>query len=497
MQFKLISTVLIALVVLAGAFARAAEPRLRPNIVFVLADDFGWKDLACYGSTFHQTPAIDSLAANGMRFTDAYAACNVCSPTRASIMTGKFPARLHLTDWLPGRGDMPSQKLNRPTIIQNLPLEEVTLGEAFKQAGYATGFFGKWHLGSEQFFPDKQGFDVNIGGCALGHPPSYFSPYKIPTLPDGPAGEYLTDRLTDEVIKFIEAHKSGPFLVYLSHYAVHNPQQAKPELVKKYTEKAAALSPAGPEFITDLGRQVRQIQNRPIYAAMVESLDQSVGRITKKLAELGLEQNTIVVFTSDNGGLSTSEGTSTSNLPLRMGKGWNHEGGIREPLIVSWPAVIKPGSTCTEPMISTDYYPTLLEAAGLPARPTQHVDGMSILPLLKGGTMPQRPLFWHYPHYSNQGGPPSGAVRLGDWKLIEWYEDGQVNLYNLKDDIGEHNDLAAKMPEKAAELRRMLADWRTSVDAQMPTVNPAYNSAAANAPAGKKAKAKGRPAQGK
>jgi len=452
---------------------------VKPNVIFILADDLGWRDLGCYGSTFYETPHLDRLAAQGMRFTDAYAACNVCSPTRASILSGKYPARLHLTDWLPGRPDRPDQMLKHPLILSQLPLEEVTIAEALKEAGYATAFLGKWHLGGEKFFPEHQGFDLNIGGCDKGHPPSYFSPYKIPNLPDGPKGEYLTDRLTDEALKFIEGAKARPFFLYLSHYAVHNPQQAKAELVGKYRGKLAKLPPAGPEFTTDHGRQVRQIQNQPVYAAMIQSLDESVGRILAKLAELKLVENTIVIFTSDNGGLSTSEGTPTSNLPLRMGKGWNYEGGAREPLLVKWPSVTKAGSVCREPMISTDYYPTFLEMAGLAARPQQHLDGVSFASLLKGAVRAERPLFWHYPHYSNQGGGPGGAVRLGDFKLIEWFEDMRVELFNVRDDLGEQNDLAAKLPDTVTWLRQRLHAWRKEVDAQMMTPNPGYKPAAA------------------
>jgi arylsulfatase A-like enzyme len=470
---------LVLISVVASGVAEPAKPPARPNIVFVLADDLGWRDLGCYGSTFYETPHLDQLAAKGMRFTDAYAACSVCSPTRASILSGKYPARLHLTDWLPGRVDRPDQKLKRPAILDHLPLEEVTLAEALREGGYRTGFIGKWHLGGPAFFPEKQGFDLNVAGCQRGSPPSYFSPYRIPTLADGPKGEYLTDRLTDEALKFIEGAKAKPFLLYLSHYAVHNPQQAKAELVAKYHAKAARLpSPTGPEFLPECKQQARQIQNQPVYAAMVESVDESVGRVMQKLAELGLQGNTIVVFTSDNGGLSTAEGAPTSNLPLRGGKGWHYEGGVREPLIVRWPGVTQPGSTCRAPMISTDYYPTFLEMAGLPLRPRQHVDGVSLVPLLKGRAAAERPLFWHYPHYSNQGGGPGGAVRVGNFKLIEWYEDRRAELFDLSDDVGERHDLAATMPERTAALRRQLHDWRQSVGAAMPTPNPDYNPAA-------------------
>jgi len=480
----------LGLLAVGGAVASPAAPSpvvaSKPNVVFILADDLGWADLGCYGSTFYETPHLDALAKEGMRFTDAYAACSVCSPTRASILTGKYPARLHLTDWLNGRGDRPDQKLNRPKFQMFLPLEEVTLAEALKAAGYQTAFIGKWHLGeSESYYPEHQGFDLNIGGCGKGHPPSYFSPYGIPNLPNGPKGEYFNERLTDEALKFIEQSQDKSFLLYFSHYAVHTPLQARPDAIEKYKAKAAKIESSGAKFITDHDRQVRQIQDHPTYGAMVESLDESVGRVLAKLKELNLETNTIVIFTSDNGGLSTAEGTPTSNLPLRTGKGWAYEGGIREPLLVRWPGVTQPGSVSHEPMISTDYYPTILQILGLPLRPNQHMDGASIVPLLKGGALPERPLFWHYPHYSNQGGPPHGAVRLGDFKLIEWYEDMNIELFNLKADIGEQRDLANENPAKAAELKKLLHAWRQQVDAQMPTPNPDYNSNAAS-PAGRK-----------
>lgn len=458
---------------LATAIGAVAAPRL--NVVFILADDFGWRDLGCYGSTFYETPHVDQLARDGLRFTQAYAACNVCSPTRASIMTGKYPARLHLTDWLPGRPDNPHQLLSRPPLPSHLALGEFTVAEAFAQAGYTTCFIGKWHLGGRGYYPSDQGFRYNIGGCHLGHPPSYFSPYHIPTLQDGPKGEYLTDRLTNEAIAFIRSHKDGPFFLYLAHYAVHNPQQAKPELIAKYRAKLKAKPPPpGPEFRPEGDHETRQVQDQPVYAAMVESLDQSIGRILAELDREGLAGNTIVVFTSDNGGLATAEGSPTSNEPLRAGKGWPYEGGVREPLIVRWPGVTRPDSTSDQPVISTDFYPTLLAMTGLPPEPQQCLDGVSFVPVLEGRTMPERPLFWHYPHYSNQGGRPEGAVRLGDYKLIEWYEDMHVELFNLRDDPGEHHDLALALPQKTDELRRLLHQWRKSVGAAMPSRNPAY-----------------------
>jgi arylsulfatase A-like enzyme len=455
----------------------AAPAREKPNIVFILVDDLGWADLGCYGGTFYETPNLNRLAKEGMRFTDAYSASPVCSPTRASILTGKYPARLGITDWLPGRKDQPSQKLKRPQLPADLLLEETTLAEALRDGGYNTAFFGKWHLSdSPAHWPEHQGFELNLGGCEKGTPPSYFSPYKLPNLPDGPEGEYLTDRLTSEAIRFIEQHRDKPFLVYLSHYAVHTPLQAKAALLEKYKAKAAKL-PAGEssEFLTDNGRAVRQVQNRPDYAAMVENLDENVGRILEKLAALRLDENTIVIFTSDNGGLSTAEGSPTSNLPLRAGKGWAYEGGVREPLLIKWPGVTKPDRVCNKPVSSPDFFPTILEMAGLPPLPHQHLDGTSLVPELKSANSPERPVFWHYPHYSNQGGFPYGAVRLGDFKLIEWYEDMRVELYDLRNDIAEKNDLATEKPKTAAALTARLHGWRADVKAQMPEPNPSYD----------------------
>ncbi len=451
--------------------ARTRGGRKRPNFVFFLIDDLGWKDLGCYGSEFHETPNIDRLAREGMRFTDAYAACPVCSPTRASIMTGKYPARLGITQWIGGS--------NEPTAYRHyMPLEEATIAEALKEAGYATGFVGKWHLGDKPYYPEHQGFDVNIGGDSSGAPPTYFYPYKkrnraLETMPPGgEEGEYLTDRLTDEALKFLDGSGGRPFLLYLSHYAVHTPIESKQELTEKYRAKAEKLPGRdGPKFVGVYGRyKTRQWQDHPAFAGMVASVDESVGRVMRKLEELGVEDNTIVIFMSDNGGLSTvPREAPTSILPLRAGKGWLYEGGIREPMIIKWPGVAKPGSTCSEPVTSTDFYPTMLEMAGLPKRAKQHVDGVSLAPLLAGRGKPKRKaIYWHYPHYHGSGNRPSGAVRAGDYKLIEWYEDESVELYNLRKDIGEKRDLAKEMPEKAGELRRMLHEWRTGIGASMP-----------------------------
>ena len=447
--------------------------RRKPNFVFILIDDMGFKDIGCNGSSFYETPNIDKLAGDGMRFTDAYAACPVCSPTRASIMTGKYPARLNLTDYLVGRR---RGKLIPAEYIHQMPLEEVTIAEALKEAGYATCFIGKWHLGDKPYWPEHQGFDVNIGGTRSGMPRNYFWPKWRGNPPiEGRPGEYLTDRLTDEALKFLEGKKDKPFLLYLSHYAVHIPIQAKKDMIEKYKAKAAKQPAKEPRFLPEGRSKARQVQDHPVYAGLVESVDESVGRVMKKLDDLGVADNTVVIFMSDNGGLSTSEGLPTSNLPLRAGKGWLYEGGIREPMIIKWPGVVKPQSVCSQPVTSTDFYPTMLEMAGLPLKPKQHIDGVSLVPLLRGKEkLKRKAIFWHYPHYGNQGGSPGGAVRIGDYKLIEFYEDNRVELYNLKADIGEKKNLAGKMPDKAAKMRKILQTWRKDVHAQMPKPNPDY-----------------------
>lgn len=451
------------------------RPKKKPNFVFFLVDDLGWKDLGCYGSSFYETPNIDKLARGSMRFTNAYAACPVCSPTRASIMSGKYPARLNLTDYLKGgrRG-----KLNPAEYLDQMPLAEVTIAETLKEAGYATFFAGKWHLGKEDFWPEHQGFDVNKGGIDRGGPyggKRYFSPYGNPRLTDGPDGEHLPDRLASETAAFIEEHRNEPFFAYLSFYSVHTPLMARPDLKSKYQEKADSIISQTPVWGAEGSRKLRLVQNHAVYAGMIEAMDQAVGKVLNALDQQNLADETVVMFMSDNGGLSTSEGHPTSNLPLRAGKGWLYEGGIREPMMIKWPGVTRPGSLCSETVISTDFYPTMLEMASLPPKPKQHIDGVSMVPLLKGKkSLPRKAVFWHYPHYGNQGGSPGGAVRTGDYKLIEFYEDNRLELYNIKQDIGEKNNLANNMPGKAAELHKMLTDWRKEVDAQMPTPNPDY-----------------------
>ena len=452
--------------------AAEAAPPTRPNILFIMADDLGWTDLACFGSRYYETPRLDRLAAQGVRFTAAYTNGPNCAPTRACLMSGKYTPRHGIfTVGDPVRGRIETRKLLPPKNNTTLPTDEITVAEALKTAGYATAHMGKWHLGAPPTAgPKAQGFDVNIAGTHAGHPPTYFSPYRIKTLPDGPKGEYLTDRLTDEALQFIDAHKDKPFFLYLPHFAVHTPIQAKKALIAKYKAKP----PAGKHA-------------NPTYAAMIESMDQGIGRILDKLDQLGIADRTVVVFTSDNGGVGgyrdagIPTGDITHNAPLRGGKGMLYEGGIRVPLIVRWPGTTKPGTVCHEPVISLDYYPTLCDIAGARPPAKQKLDGESLVPLLKGAEKLRREaIFWHFPAYLQAGRgalrtAPAGAIRKGPLKLIEFFETGKTELYHLGDDIGERTDLAEKLPEKAAELHGLLVAWRKAVDAPIPQPNPKYD----------------------
>jgi len=451
----------------ATAGATAAAKVKRPNIIFILIDDMGWKDLGCYGASFFETPNIDRLAAEGMRFTDAYAACAVCTPTRASIMTGKYPARLHMDGHIrPDLKPYPqgSGKLINPQFKQWLEPSEETIAEALKAGGYISASIGKWHLGEQsgpQYRPQNQGFSRVVLSQHHGDM-KYFYPFvdreKWPyagPLPGKP-GDYLPDRLTDEAVKFIEDCRDRPFFLYLSHWSVHGPFKAKQDKMEKYEAKKRIQ---GEEHIN------------PVYAAMVESVDESVGRVLKKLAETGLAERTVVIFMSDNGGVKKV----TSMSPLRGQKSLYYEGGIRVPLIIKAPGMTKAGSVCDEPVISTDFYPTMLELAGLPSKPEQHRDGVSLAGLLKGAeNLGRDAIYWHFPLYHFNGGTPCSAVRAGDYKLIEYFEDYRVELYNLRDDIGESRDLSRTNPAKAAELRKMLHRWRRDVNAQIPKPNPDY-----------------------
>ncbi|HMP76711.1 MAG TPA: sulfatase [Kiritimatiellia bacterium] len=457
----------------------------QPNIVFILIDDLGCRDLASFGSTFYETPRLDALAARGMRFEHAYAACPVCSPTRASIMSGKYPARVGITQWIGGKAE---GKLKDVPYLHYLPREETSLATALREGGYQTWHVGKWHLGGDPCLPEQHGFDINIGGGHYGGPGpnGYFAPYPLIQMPPAEPGTYLTDQVTDEAIRLIRGRAEKPFFLNLSHYAVHTPIQAPAPLVEKYRAKARAMGLDRVDPFVEgelhpclhkkhLHVKRRTLQSDITYAAMIENLDTNIGRLIDALEAEGLMENTLLVFTSDNGGLSTSEGSPTCNLPYIEGKGWNYEGGTRVCQFIVWPDHVAAQSRCAVPVTSTDFYPTLLEAAGLPLRPAQHCDGVSLMPLLRGGDRIARDaIFWHYPHYSNQGGTPAASLVAGDWKLIEFFEDGRLELYNLADDPGEQRNLAAGQPDRAAELHARLKAWQAGVEARIPEPNPDY-----------------------
>ncbi len=450
-----------------GALRAATSVARRPNIVFFLVDDLGWGDLGCYGNAFHETPNIDRLAREGMHFTNAYAAAPVCSPSRASILTGRAPARLHLTQWIPG-ATYPHKKLLEAPVAQHLNSGAPTIAQMLKQAGYQTAAIGKWHLGGEGYLPENFGFDVNIAGDNHGHPPSYFGPFHFHNLSGYTKDDYLTDVLTDRM----EAHirkvaPKGPFFLYMAEYSVHLPLQAKLAMIEKYKRKNGG-----------------QDEPDPIYAAMIESTDVALGRLRAALDRAGVAENTIILLTSDNGGVGF-QGRNlhrvANNGGLHAGKGFLYEGGIREPMLVHWPGVTSPGSGCETPVIGMDFLPTLALAAGVSTVP-QPCDGLDIGGLLRGDKTLQRDkLYWHYPHYSDQGGTPSSAIRKGDWKLIEFFEDNHLELYNLALDPGEQYNFASSFADKAYELQTELAVWRTSVDAVVPTPNPRYKPMLADA----------------
>ena len=471
-----------------GQVLSASEEAERPNFLFILADDMGRTDAGVLGSDFYETPNIDRIASEGMNFTAGYATSPVCSPTRASIMSGKNPGRLNLTDWLGAAQpedipDIPDGKwysfIKRLPLLpapytEQLPLEEVTIAESLQEAGYRTLYAGKWHLGEKpKHWPEHQGFDINKGGWMKGNPgKDYFSPYENPRLEDGPDGEHLPDRLANETVAFIRSNKEAPFLAYLSFYSPHTPLNTRADLEQKYIEKRQRLGLDGPEFGKEGDRKERIVHRHPVYAGMMESMDMAIGKVLDALKESGAYENTVIIFTSDNGGLSVGSGTPTANTPYRAGKGWIYEGGIREPFLIKWPGVTEPGSVSGEPVICTDFYPTMLEMAGLPLRPEQHKDGTSLAPLLKGEAFDRGPLYWHYPHYSPLGDTPASAIRDGKWKLIKRYENDRVELYNLAMDGLERSNVARHHPEVAAKLRRQLEDWLASVDARYPSPNP-------------------------
>ncbi|MBI5726164.1 MAG: sulfatase [Planctomycetes bacterium] len=455
----------------------------KPNIIFILIDDLGCRDLGCFGSGFYETPNLDRLAAEGMRFTNAYASCPVCSPTRASVMTGRYPARVGITQYIGGHA---FGRLCDVPYFHFLPRTEHTIASALREGGYAVWHVGKWHLGGTGSLPEDHGFEVNLGGCGWGMPRTYWSPYGNPKLADGPAGEYLTDRLTDESIRLIQAAGDRPFFLHLCHYAVHIPIQSPPDLVEKYRRKAAAMGLDKKQSLVEGGHYTcwhkrkqriarRVFQSDPAYAAMVENLDWNIGRLMKALAEAGKDRDTLVIFTSDNGGLSSAEGSPTCNLPYAEGKGWIQDGGTRVCQIARWPGVVAPASQCDVPVTSTDFYPTFLEAAGLPLIPAQHCDGQSIMGPLRGANRLNRDaIFWHYPHYPNQGGVPACSVRAGKWKLVEYFEDNHLELFDLEADPGELHELSTKEPAVRDGLHKRLLAWRADVKALIPQPNVNY-----------------------
>ncbi len=463
------------LLLIVGAAASAGPP---PNVVVILVDDLGWMDLGCQGSEFYRTPNIDRLAATGMRFTDGYASCAVCSPTRAALMTGRAPARLGITDWIRAEFQLSARQwpnvrgrfgyhrpadAARPWLTpvneQRLPHSEITLAELLKPLGYASAFIGKWHLGGRGHLPEDQGFDENHGGWDYGQPPSYFDPYVqkprlpmgIPTLEPRNPGEYLTDREADEAVGFIERNRDRPFLLYLSPYAVHTPIQAKPDLVAEYERSRDGRG-----------------QDDPVYAAMVHSVDDAVGRVLGTLERTGLAERTLVVFTGDNGGLDRN-GRPTENAPLRSGKGYAYEGGLRTPWLIRWPGVTEPGSVSGEPIASIDLLPTIAAAVGTRPPADREIDGVDLAPALRGGQLPQRSLLWHFPHYRHgPGHDPYSVIRSGAWKLIRFYDPAKTELYNLEADLGETKDLASAEPARVAELAALLEAGLQQSEARMP-----------------------------
>lgn len=457
-----------------------ASPPNRMNFVFILIDDLGWADLSCYGSQFHETPHLDELAAGGKRFTAAYSACPVCSPTRASILTGRHPVRVNITDWIPGQKP-DANSAHRFLHVEDrneLPREEVTFAEVLHNNGYQTFFAGKWHLGGEGSLPTDQGFETNLGGGPYGQPPGgYFAPWKNPYLKEQREGESLTQRLTEESVSFLKTRDANrPFLLFLSHYDVHTPLHQDPGHFEKFEQKSKTASADTP--IRERRGLSRSQQNNPQYASMVAAIDDSVGTITAALKTLDLEDSTTIIFTSDNGGLCTlAKPGPTSNLPLRSGKGWLYEGGIRVPLIIKSPGVSGSGESVDQPAFSTDYFPTILELAGLESQPELARDGVSLVPALRSEEIiATRPLAWHYPHYHGSEWTPGAAMRDGDWKVIEFYEFGDAELYDLRDDPGEHHNLAAQNPTMLEDLRTKLAQWQTSMNAKMPAANPRWKS---------------------
>lgn len=462
--------------------AEELEETRRPNVLFILADDLGYHDLSSTGSEYYETPNIDRIAQRGMQFTQGYAACQVCSPSRASIMSGKFPARHGITDWIGARTGTDWRDLNRHNkllpaeYVHRLPQEYTTLPEAFKEAGYTTFFSGKWHIGSEGSYPEDHGFDINKGGWEKGSPMGgFFAPHNNPKLEAKEPSESLTLRLAEETVDFLKSHQDSAFFAFLSFYAVHAPLETTQEKWAKYRQKAEDQGVADTGFVMERRLPIRIVQDNPVYAGLVSTMDDAVGMVLDALEELELDDNTIIVFTSDNGGVASGDAYATTNLPLRGGKGYQWEGGIREPYFIAVPWIGAGDKQSNVPVSGVDFYPTLLDLAGLDLKPTEHTDGVSLLPLLHGDSISERPLYWHYPHYGNQGGDPSSIIRLGDWKLIHYWEDGTRELYNLKEDPSEVANVIEQNPEVAERLGQQLEQFLAETQANTPEPDPEYN----------------------
>lgn len=482
---KVLKGVFMSTALMSIALHAEAQETQYPNVLFILADDYGWMDLGCMGSKYYETPNLDRLASQGIKFTNAYSSCQVSSPSRASIMTGKYTPRHGITDWIGEKSGEEWRAMNRCSkllpadYLWNLPSDEYTIAECLRDNGYTTFIAGKWHLGDKGSWPEDHGFMINIGGWTSGSPNGgYFSPYKNPKLPNGPKGENLSIRLGNETVNFMREHKKNnpdkPFFAYLSFYAVHGPLQTTQKNWSYFRDKAEKIGIADKGFEVDRTLPVRQVQDNPVYAGVIKEMDDAIGIVLKELERLGLDENTLVIFTSDNGGVTSGDSYSSSQLPLRGGKGHQWEGGIRVPAIMYYKGC-NAGSVCDVPIIGTDFYPTILDYAGLDMQPQQHKDGISIMPIVKDNFCPERSLFWHYPHYGNQGGEPSSIIRKGDWKLIYYYESEHSELYNLAMDISESEPLNAQYPDKVEELEKELKIWLDEVNARKPLADPQYD----------------------
>ena len=476
--------IFILLIILIFVVVQCQTPErdpYKPNVLFILADDLGYYDLSLTGSQFYETPNIDKLGRKSSRFSQGYATCQVCSPSRASIMTGKYPARHGITNWIGeksgeawrenGRYD----KLLPSDYVHQLDSKDTTLAEALKEQGYKTFFAGKWHLGGEGSYPENHGFDINIGGWSAGSPAGgFFAPWANPKLENRDPGENLSIRLAKETADFIRSNKDSTFFAFLSFYAVHAPIQTTQKKWEKYRNKAEQTGFAEKGYEMERVLPIRVVQDNPVYAGLVETMDEAVGIVLNTLEETGISENTIVIFTSDNGGVSSGDAYATSNRPLRGGKGYQWEGGIREPYFIFVPGM--ESKEIDVPATGTDFYPTIMDLMGFKLKPEQHQDGASLAPLLRGESIADRDLFWHYPHYGNQGGEPSSIIRDGDWKLIRYWEDGRNELYNLSEDPSENKDVSAEEPDQVAFLLRKLERWLIQTRAKIPIKDPQYDS---------------------